>query len=188
MKLIINIFFNVLNRFVFFANSASMPKKCKFRGVIFLHSKGRLVIGENLNLNSGRLFNPIGGDTICRFIVQKEGSLVIGNNVGISNSTFFASSSITIGDNVRIGGGCKIWDTDHHSIFQSQRLNVPEIKPAGLAVVIRDNVWLGADVTVLKGVEIGAGSVVAAGSVVTKNISNDELWGGNPAKFIKFLR
>ena len=53
------------------------------------------------------------------------------------------------------------------------------------AIQIEENVWIGANCTVLKGVTIGRGSVIGAGSLINKNIPKNEIWGGSPAKFIK---
>src|SRR5690606_35900711 len=67
-------------------------------------------------------YNVIGGDVRTNLIVEKGCKLIIGNNVGISNSTIVCHKSIVIEDNVLIGGGCKVYDTDFHSICLSQRI------------------------------------------------------------------
>ena len=89
---------------------------CRICGRIFLKNKGVIKIDENFKANSGINCNPIGGDTILRLITTKNGSIEIGKNVGISNTTIFCTNKITIEDNVLIGGGCKIWDTNFHSL------------------------------------------------------------------------
>ena len=88
-----------------------------------------------------------------------------------------------------LGVNCVISDTDFHSISYLIRRNPVEDKYAhkSLPVVIEDDVWLGMNVTVLKGVTIGSGSVVAAGSVVVKDIPPHSLAAGNPAKVIKAI-
>ena len=149
--------------------------------------KGYLTIGRNYQINSGNRNNPIGSGSETNIIVKKNASLSIGDNVGISNSTIFTSQSIIIEADVKIGGGCRIWDTDHHSFIYHERNSVPEIKPAGERVVIGRGAWLAADVTVLKGVRIGSGAVIACGSVVTRDVPDFQVWGGVPAKFIKDL-
>ena len=67
--------------------------------------------------------NPIGGDTVLRLVVGKGAELVIGNHVGISNSTIFSKNRIEIGDYVYIGGSCKIWDTDFHTLDPIDRMH-----------------------------------------------------------------
>jgi acetyltransferase-like isoleucine patch superfamily enzyme len=95
--------------------------------------------------------------------------------------------SIKIGDNVKIGGGARIYDTDFHSIDPELRINPKTdfINKQKLEVVIEDNVFIGAHATILKGVCIGKNSIIGASSVVTKNIPANEIWAGNPAKFIR---
>jgi len=60
--------------------------------------------------------NLIGGDTILRFLVSKNTKLIIGSNVGISNTTIYFTNKIIIENSVLVGGGCKIWDTNFHSL------------------------------------------------------------------------
>lgn len=149
--------------------------------------KGKLSIGQDCKINSGNRSNPIGSGYTTNIIVKKNASLLIGDNVGISNSTIFASHNIIIEADVKIGGGCRIWDTDHHSFIFHERNAVPETKPLGERIVIGQGAWLAADVTVLKGVRIGSGAVIACGSVVTRDVPDFQVWGGVPAKFIKDL-
>jgi acetyltransferase-like isoleucine patch superfamily enzyme len=159
----------------------------RVRGLPYISNHGKVTIGKNFRLNSGIRSNPIGGDNRVIIAVHKNASLLIGDNVGISNCTIFSSLSIEIGDNVNIGGSVKIYDTDFHSISLQDRLTVPEIKPRPEAVRICNGVWIGFGVVILKGVKIGAGSVVGANSVVTRSIPENQLWAGNPARFVKEL-
>ncbi|MEA2012234.1 MAG: acyltransferase [Verrucomicrobiota bacterium] len=146
---------------------------------------GTVKIGKNVTINSAFWANPVGGTQTC-FLIKGEDALInIGNNVGMSNVLLAARVSIKIHDNVNLGGGVKIFDTDFHSVDLQERLddvNIPK-----KAVVIEEGCFLGADVIILKGVTIGKESVVGAGSVVAKSIPPGEIWGGNPAKFIKKL-
>jgi acetyltransferase-like isoleucine patch superfamily enzyme len=131
--------------------------------------------------------NPIGRPQRCVFFVDKGATLIIGKNVGISSTAIVALESITIGDNVKIGGGVCIYDTDFHSIDPVVRRNVVldlQAK-ANKPVIIKDNVFIGAHSTILKGVIIGANAVIGACSVVTHSVPDNEIWAGNPAKFIK---
>lgn len=148
---------------------------------------GSLIIGDNFTMSNGLRFNPIGYPQPCMFVVTKDAKLTIGENVGISQTSLICHHSITIGNNVKIGGGVKIYDTDFHSLDPEVRKNHSlDMKTKKVApVVVQDNVFIGAGSIVLKGVTIGENSVVGAGSVVTKSIPANEIWGGNPAKFIK---
>lgn len=88
-----------------------------------------------------------------------------------------------IGNHVLIGGGVQIYDNDFHAIDYRDRGSNEVIKAA--PVVIEDYAFIGANTIILKGVNIGKGSVVGAGSVVSKSIPSGEVWAGNPARFIK---
>jgi acetyltransferase-like isoleucine patch superfamily enzyme len=113
--------------------------------------------------------------------------MILGNDVGVSNSVFYAWKSIILEDEVMIGGGCQIYDTDFHSILYEDRILKGDKKVKTAPVLIKKGAFIGASSIILKGVTIGERSVVAAGSVVTKSIPSDEVWGGNPARFIRKL-
>jgi len=120
--------------------------------------------------------------------IGRNGKLVFGNNVGISNSTIVCSRKITIEDNVYVGGDCKIYDTNFHSLLPEARLSRPDTTVATAEIVIRSKCFIGGHSVILKGVTIGTEAVVAAGSVVTRDVPDGEVWGGNPAKFLKSVR
>ncbi|SEW14408.1 transferase hexapeptide (six repeat-containing protein) [Chitinophaga sp. YR573] len=165
--------------------------KCEgftINGIIKVINKGKLVIGDNFIANSGVDENPIGGDTVLRLITHlPESELTIGKNVGISNSTIVCWNKITIGDNVVIGGSVKIWDTNFHSLEPVMRNSGADTDIKTDAIVISNNVFIGSSVIILKGVTIGENSVIAAGSVVVKNIPANVIAGGNPCNVIKAL-
>lgn len=148
---------------------------------------GEVIIGNNFCCHNKFSANSIGLIQPTMFNVSVSGSkLIIGDNVGISGSTITVSSSITIGNNVRIGSGCLILDNDAHQLKMEDRLNntgMINIAP----IVIEDNVFIGARSIILKGVHIGKGAVVGAGSVVSSNIPDNAIVAGNPAKIIKFI-
>lgn len=160
------------------------------------HSYGRIVFrnyvgykrikfNNNVEINSyNGGANPGFVAARSMFIVVNDGNIILGNNVHISNSVLFSSTYIHIGDNTIISPGCKIFDTDFHSVKSEYRLNGNTHVPSK-AVKIGSNVFLGVNVTVLKGVTIGDEAVVGAGSIVTKDIPAGEIWAGNPARFIK---
>lgn len=115
--------------------------------------------------------------------------LSIHNNVGVSSSCIWCSKSITIGNNVKIGSGCVILDTDSHSLdFNNRRIPKVDFENTNRkAIVIEDDVLIGTNSIVLKGVTIGARSIISAGSVVTKDIPSDCIAAGNPCKVIKMI-
>ena len=85
-----------------------------------------------------------------------------------------------------IGSGCIITDTDSHPIRWQDRLDNPN-STVSKPIVIEDNVFIGARSIILKGVTIGFGSVVGAGSVVSKDVPKNVIVCGNPAKIVKHL-
>ena len=106
--------------------------------------------------------------------------------VGISNSTIICSTRIKIEDNVLIGNGCKIWDTDFHSLDSKIRgTQGDSVDTKRESIKIKKNAFIGGGTSILKGVIIGEKSIIATGSIVTKSVPDGEIWGGNPAKFIK---
>lgn len=148
-------------------------------------NRGKITIGNKVKIVSSLTANPVGGADTTAIYCSREATVNIGHNVGISNSIIFAQKFITIEDNVMIGGNCQIYDSDFHSLdYKNRKKNLdPEIKRAG--ITIRRGAFIGTSSILLKGVEIGEESVVAAGSIVTKSIPSKEIWGGNPAIFIK---
>jgi acetyltransferase-like isoleucine patch superfamily enzyme len=156
-------------------------------GRLTIIGKGKISVGSNVIINSGLDKNPVGLATKTILFPYPNANIRIGNNVGISNSLLCAMSSITIGDNVRVGGGSQILDNDFHSLHLQYRLANPDPDVQSKPIVIKAGAFIGCNSIILKGVTVGERSVVAAGSVVTKSIPDDEIWGGNPANFIKFL-
>lgn len=117
----------------------------------------KMIIGERLSMDYG-----------AQIRVGKGGSIVIGNNCYFNCNTYItACGNISIGDHVLIGPNVAIFDHDHKfretEGLSSNQLNVGEIQ-------IGNNVWIGANSVILKGAKIGDGVIIAAGSVINKNI------------------
>jgi len=153
-------------------------------GTIFVRGKGKIEIGNKVIITSCRETNPIGGDTKT-ILYANGGTIKIGNNVGISNSAIISTISIIIEDNVLIGGNCKIYDNDFHSTDFNERMKSVNGGVKSLPIIIKEGAFIGGHSIILKGVVIGNRSIIAAGSVVTKSVPAGEIWGGNPAKFLK---
>jgi len=184
-----NLVSKIINKLTLIAYQVKTHGDVKIYGRIFIRNKGLITFGHQVLIHSGRYYNPIGGDTICRIITEKGANINIGDNVGISNSTLYARDNITIESHVNIGGGCRIWDNDFHSLNSKNRVleHVHNIANGIVAkpILIKKHAFIGGSVLILKGVTIGENAIVAAGSVVTKSIPDNEIWGGNPAKKIR---
>jgi len=154
---------------------------------VSLGKKAKIQIGDGVKLNCS-LKNPICNNSKVVLAAIGVGAKInVGNNTGISCSVLYAERAIYIGNNVNIGADCAIYDTDFHPLDYLKRRNHIIESIAAKPVEIQDDVWLGAKVTVLKGVKIGRGAIVASGSVVTKDIPELCLAGGIPAKVIRKL-
>lgn len=157
------------------------------KGVITILGKGSLKIGPGFRANSGINYNSIGGDKQLVFSISEGATMKIGSNCGISNSTIVCRTSINIGNNVLIGGNVKIYDTDFHSLYYPDRKDKEKDKEGTVTkpVVINDDVFIGAHSILMKGTNIGPRAIIAAGSVVSGIIPKDQIWGGNPARYIR---
>lgn len=149
-----------------------------------------------------------GKDSIlsCNIIFESEQGLVtIGNKNSIGGSTIICRENITFEDNIFISWGCTICDHGFHSLNYLERRNdfdqILKNTQSAQNVNINKNwktvnskpikicsdVWIGMNCTIMKGVTIGKGAIVGANSVVTKDVSEFTVVGGNPAKVIKTL-
>jgi acetyltransferase-like isoleucine patch superfamily enzyme len=160
------------------------------RVVVRVRYRGSITIGQNVMINSRFLSNLVGmtGPTIFHCI--RDGRISIGDNTGCSSTVFSSRNSIRVGSNVKIGGNVRIYDHDFHSTDHlvrrdsQQDMNQEKSDP----VAIGDDVFIGANSIILKGVTIGDRSIIGAGSVVAiKSIPPDSLVAGNPARVIRNL-
>lgn len=142
-------------------------------------------LGNNVTFNS---YGAHSWFCKCKLLIQKDGNLIIGDNSGLNGVMIYCSNSIEIGKYVNIGGSCRISDSNHHPLnYISRRENrYDEIKSS--PIKIEDDVFIGANCIIGKGVTIGARSIISAGSVVIKDIPSDVIAGGNPCKVIKSLK
>lgn len=181
--LISTIFF-LINCFV---RNIKVGKNVKAFGIssMYRHPLSNFTIGNNCTFHSSYNSNILGLSRKCRILTgDKYANLFIGNNVGLSGSTIIASLKVIIEDDVMIGANCLITDTDHHSTSVSDRL-ASNLNVKKKPVIIKRGVWLGMNVTILKGVTIGKNSIIGANSLVTKDIPDNVIAVGNPCKVIK---
>lgn len=110
--------------------------------------------------------------------------LAIGTDSFVGRNTFFGVyEPITIGSHVQIAAYCYLVSQNHGYARRDIPIKYQDF--VGKPIIIEDDVWLGTHVVILPGVTIGQGAIVAAGSVVNRNIPPYQIWGGAPAKFIK---
>lgn len=124
-----------------------------------------------------------------KFILNREvifevpQNMTLGDNVGINARCWISAGGIIeIGDNVLIGPNVTIVTANH--IFTDDNTPINKQGHTKNKVLIRDNTWIGANVTILPGVEIGSNTVIGAGSIVTKSLQPNSVYAGNPAKRI----
>lgn len=177
----------IYNRISLALHKADVGNNVVINGRLRLYGKGHLKINDNVRINSLYRMNPIGGNTFTSIYICKDATVEIGSNTGISNVAIYASVGIKFGRFVKIGGNTRIYDTDFHSVNYEERRKEEDPGVKSQRIIIDDDVFIGANCTILKGVTIGKTSVVAAGSVVTKSIPSDEIWGGVPAKPLNSL-
>lgn len=176
---------NVWNFFIMKYKGVRHGFNLKIAGFMHVHGKKNgLQIGDNVKIWSKASVNPTSGFNQSSFRTEEKGNIQIGNNVGLSHVNITSYESVIIEDNVRIGSGVKIWDTDFHSLDYEDRINEDRrIKSKPIRVC--EGAFIGACSIILKGVTIGRHSIIGAGSVVTKDVPDGEIWAGNPAQFIR---
>lgn len=151
--------------------------------IIRMHRRGRLRFGCNCKLNSRLRSNLVGGCHPVILDCRYNGRIVFGDNSGCSFAVLSSRSSIRIGNNVKIGGNVRIYDHDFHSPNPYARRGPERVgdiptKP----ICIGDDVFIGANAIILKGVTVGDRAIIGAGSVVSRDVPADEVWAGNPAR------
>ena len=126
-------------------------KTFRTKGVPYIKSRGTgtISIGENFAMNNGLAGSFIGYDVPCAFIVENGCRIVIGNNVGMSQTTLVAHANIIIGDDVKIGSGTRIFTSDFHSLQSEIRRSNRDKEERKVG-----------DVTIGNDVFIGTGSII----------------------------
>lgn len=182
------IFYTPLNKVIFFINGVTFGCGLRVYGFVFVKNlRGKAYIGDNVTINSAGWANPIGCGEKTYIQVFEGGELKIGSNVGISNAAITCTDKVNIGDNVLIGAGACIFDTDFHSKDEEVRSDWRTKGQKNVSthpVNIGTGAFIGARCMILKGSTIESGSIVGAGSVVAGQKLEKGIWGGNPVKRI----
>ena len=189
------IFYTYYNRLWFSMIGVKHGRRMVVNNKVYIQGKGTIEIGDDFTFYSGDNMNPIGRNLRgSLYVPYPDSKIVIGDRVGISSACLWAHNSITIGNDVNIGGDCLIMDNDAHPHNYLKRRDAyrkevgEEIYRHSIPaapIVIEDDVWIGARSIIMKGVHIGARSIIAAGSIVTHDIPADSIAAGSPAKVIK---
>lgn len=164
-------------------------KNFKVDGPLWVQANrmGTIRIGSNVRINSRFGSNLVGLTNPAVFQCLDEGAITIGNNCGLSSPVISTRISVTLGDNVMIGGNVRIFDHNFHSLDCRKRRNLAEDQPdcRKAPVVIGNDVFIGTNALILKGTTIGDRAIIGAGSVVSGHVPADEIWAGNPARCVR---
>ena len=146
----------------------------------------KITIGDDFVFFSDDNLNPLSPGRKGTIFAEGDAIIKIGNMVGMSSTILWAKNSITIGDRVTIGANVVILDSDCHSLNHLDRWTENDMRNCkSKPIVIEDDVLIGAGSYILKGVHIGARSIIGAGSIVTTDVPSDCIVAGNPAKIIR---
>lgn len=150
-------------------------KMTTVRGWPHVRGKGQIRIGKNV-----KIWSQLGTTDIHAWSGAR---IEIGDGSFINTGTILSARQlISIGRNCQIANQVIMMDNDFHGTANRDEEPTPE------PIILEDNVWIATRCTILKGVRIGEGAVVAAGSVVTKDVAPYTMVGGVPARYIKSLK
>jgi acetyltransferase-like isoleucine patch superfamily enzyme len=155
---------------------------CRFYGVTNFkrYPCSEIFIGNHCGFRSSFRSNFVGLNRACGISTHSKSARIrIGKNCGFSGSSIAAYNSISIGDHVLIGANTIITDFDWHPI--SKFSNEMQSSP----IIIENDVWVGMNCTILKGIQIGKGTIIGANSVVTQSMPPMVIAAGSPAKVIR---
>lgn len=154
-----------------------------FWGWPIFKGDGQIIIGKRGVFVSSPIANPIGLFRPCIIEAVWEKSVVkIGDDFSASGVCIVAEIQVEIGNNVSIGANSTIVDTDFHATNTDSRTG--GVKANSKPIRIEDDVWIGMNAVILKGVTIQRGAVIGANAVVTKNVPAGARAVGNPARII----
>ena len=158
--------------------------RCYGLPIIQRHRRSSIRIGQRMNLRSTARSNPLGPNHAVIISTRRPSAvLTIGDDFGMTGGSLVCDERITIGDRVWVGANTVIADTDFHPLDPQRRGENP-LAATTAPITIADDVFIGMNALILKGVTIGARAVVGAGSVVTRDVPPDAIVAGNPARVI----
>jgi acetyltransferase-like isoleucine patch superfamily enzyme len=176
-------------RFIMKVYGVSFGKNLIMQGVLDVQigKNASIAIGDSCTFKSGRGLNPLSRNIKGSISVEDNALLVIGNNCGFSSVCLWSHLSIKIGNYVNVGADTIIMDSDAHSLsYLDRRNNESDANnKVNKPIIIDDDVLIGTRCIILKGVHIGARSIIGSGSVVVNDIPEDCVAAGNPAKIIR---
>lgn len=179
-----------VNRSLFAMNGIPWGKGWRLFGVpvVQKHRHSIMRFGSGFSLRSSIRSNPLGPNHPVMLCTWQAGAVLeIGADFGMTGGSIVAAEKVVIGDRVVVGANTVIMDTDFHPLeMVERRLRPQEAETA--PVIIEDDVFIGMNSLILKGVTIGRGSVIGAGSVVTRNVPSGVVAAGNPAGVIREKR
>lgn len=187
MERLYTILYRFFNRIIVLFKGIKCGKRFIIHGHLKIKVRGQCEIGDNVYISSGIDMNPLCARNNGFICVEECARLSIGNSCAMSSPRIWAHQEIIIGNYVMMGGNVTIVDSDCHSLDFAKRRDArldsrhKNSKP----IYIEDDVFVGMNTMILKGVTIGARAVIGAGSVVTCNIPADCVAAGNPCKVIK---
>lgn len=150
-----------------------------------IYKKGRISIGNECIIGRTRKNYHVGMPFFTTLLVDAPNAFIkIGDNTRINGAYIHAKIGITIGDKCVIASGVNVIDSNGHILNSLDRTLGRDIPKE---IIIGNNVWIGLNVTILKGTIIGDNSVVSAGSIVKGVFPNNSLIQGNPATLVKKL-
>ena len=158
-----------------------------------MFKNSQCIIGPNVVLNSDFRKSNTALTNRCKLVMGYEGTIQIGENTQLNGVSITAYKRVVIGKNCQIASATFITDTDFHPVDPAERkkqvcgLKYDMEMVAKKEVTIGDNVWIGWGAILLKGVQIGDNSIVAAGSVVLGQFPGNVIIAGNPAKIVKYI-
>ncbi len=169
-------------RFSFGVAGVRFGRRFRIFGVPILQrvANSEILLGDGLELRSTPRSNPLAPRSPCVFATRRPGALIrVGVDCGFSGSVVVAATRIEIGDRVLVGSNATIMDTDFHPLSPQARKNRAE--PITRPIRIEDDVFIGTQAMILKGVTVGRGAVIGAGAVVTRDVPPFTIVAGNPA-------
>lgn len=151
-----------------------------------LRRSGSIRIGDHVTFIASTRSNRVGLGNPVILETLGDGVIEVGNDSGGSAVVLSARTRIRIGNHVRLGGNVRIFDHNFHSLDPEKRRGGEDFSDDQTApVTIGNDVFIGTNALILKGVAIGDRAVIGAASVVTRDVPADETWAGNPARKIQ---